>query len=141
MRAVLIALGNTLRRDDGVAHRAIELLGPVRGATVIDRIQLSPEIAEDIAEAGTVVFIDADLEAGETRIEPVAGPVARSSPLAHSVSPEEVLELSRRLFGFTGQAWLCRIPAQDFSAGEGLSELAERNAQVAAQLLRGVLDQ
>ena len=141
MRAFLIALGNVLRRDDGAAHRALDLLGPVRDATIIDRIQLSPEIAEDIAEADTVVFVDADMEAGETRIQPVTGPVASSSPLAHSMSPEEVLELSRRLFGFTGQAWLCRIPAEDFSAGEGLSELAERNAQVAAGLLRGVLNQ
>lgn len=141
MRAVLIALGNILRRDDGAAHRALELLGPVPDATIIDRIQLSPEMAEDIAEADTVVFIDADLEPGETRIEPVAGPVAFSSPLAHSMSPEEVLEMSRRLFGFTGQAWLCRIPAEDFSAGEGLSDLAERNAQKAAGLLRAVLNQ
>jgi hydrogenase maturation protease len=136
MEAVLIALGNVFRRDDGAARRALKLLGPVPGAKIFELIQLAPEISEDIAGADVVVFLDADLEPGPARLEP-AGPVPASpSPLAHALRPEEVVELSRRLFGFRGEAWLCRIPGEDFGEGEGLSERAAENARAAAALLR-----
>ncbi len=139
MRAALIALGSVLRRDDGAAHYALALLGPVPGVEILDLIQLTPEVALDISEAELAVFIDADTEAGETRLTPV-GPVPESpSPLAHSLRPEEVIELSRRLFGFRGQAWLCRIPGKDFGEGEGLTAECARNARRAAELLRGLL--
>ncbi len=139
MRVALVALGNPLRGDDGAAHRALELLGTIPGAKVLDLIQLGPEVADEIADSDLAVFIDADIEAGEARLTPV-GPVPPSpSPLAHALRPEEVVALSRQLFGFQGSAWLCRIPAQEFNAGEGLTPACEANARRAAQLLRRLL--
>lgn len=136
MAALLIAIGNVFRRDDGAARRVLELLGPLPGARTVEVMQLSPEMAEDIAAAGRVVFIDADVNPGPARLEPAGSPSASRSPLAHALHPEEALEYARRLYGFKGEAWICRVPGTDFSTGEGLSAEAETNAREAAGLIR-----
>jgi len=137
--AVLIAIGNAFRRDDGAARRVLELLGPLPGVAVLEVMQLSPELAEEIAAAERVVFIDADVNPGPARLEPAGPPPASRSPLAHALHPEETLEFARRLYGFRGQAWICRVPGTDFSTGEGLSKEAEANAAQAAGLIRALL--
>lgn len=134
---ILIAVGNTLRRDDGVAHRVLELLEPPAGVVTLACHQLTPELAEEIAPADTVIIIDADVAPGEPRLEKVEE--HPDNPLTHVVRPAELVELSRRLFSFRGNAWLCRVPGIDFGQGEGLSAEAEANARAAADLLRRFL--
>ncbi len=136
MRAVYIAIGNRLRRDDGAAQRVVEVLRPSAGAEVRLVHQLSPENAEWLEGKDTAVFIDASLSAGGVRLEPADPEDAAHSPLAHFLPPAAVVALARALYGFTGQAWLCHVPGADFGSGEGLSREAEANAQAAAALLR-----
>lgn len=131
-------MGNPMRRDDGVARRVLQLVGPVAGVATLEVMQLQPENAAEIAGYDRVVFVDADLEAGEPRIETLAEE-GSPSPLGHSLSPAEIVALSRRLFGFRGQALVCRIPGVDFSLGYGLSGAAEGNSIRAAELLRQAL--
>ncbi|HSB14030.1 MAG TPA: hydrogenase maturation protease [Bryobacteraceae bacterium] len=129
----LIAVGNTLRRDDGVAHRVLELLKPPAGVVVRSCHQLTPEMAEEIASADTVIIIDADVAPGEPRLEKVEE--RPDNPLTHVVRPAELVALSRRLFSFRGEAWLCRVPGIDFGQGSGLSPATEANACITAELL------
>ena len=78
-----------------------------------------------------VVFVDASVRAAtRPRLEPV-GPSA-GSPLTHVCSPGEIVALARSLFGFVGRAYLCHIPARDFSNSERLSARAQRFADQAA---------
>ncbi len=132
---LLVAIGNTLRRDDGAGARVLDLLGPVEGAAAAVCEQLTPELAEDVARADTVIFIDADVEVGPVRIEPLA---ATAAPLSssHSLSPGQLVAVAALLYSFRGEAWLCRVPGEDFGAGIGLSARAEANAACAARLLR-----
>lgn len=137
MRALLISLGNRLRRDDGVAHAVAELLG----ATDFESralLQLTPEIAEDIAGYDAVIFLDADARAAEPSIHTL-DESASVSALTHASSPKEIVGLSRTLFGFAGQALLCRIPVDDLSCGEGLSHRAREHAASAARKLKILL--
>jgi hydrogenase maturation protease len=136
---LIIAIGNTLRRDDGAAHRVVELLGEIPGARILTCHQLMPEMAEDIAAAARVVFVDADVEPGPARLEPLAETGAWSALGGHSVGPAEVVALASKLYGFQGEAWLCRVPGEDFGDGTGLSAAAEGNARQAAGLLREYL--
>jgi hydrogenase maturation protease len=136
MRAMFIAVGNALRRDDGVAHRVLDLLGPVANVVTHDVLQLMPEIAEEIAPAEVVVFIDAHTEPGRPRLEPVRGRSRSWSSLAHAMTPEELVALSGNLYGFRGECFLCHVPGVDFSEGESLTEEAEANAKAAAELLK-----
>ncbi len=126
-----LAIGNPLRRDDGVAARVLDLLPPTANRSVI---QLTPELACDIAGASTVVFIDSEATPGEVRLERIR---EDSDPqgLSHDFSPAALLQIARRIYGFAGEGWLCRIPVRDFGPGEGLSDEAEAAARAAADLL------
>ncbi len=128
---LLLALGNTLRRDDGVAARVVQLLPSCASRCVV---QLTPELASDIATASSVVFVDADSTRGEVRLERISeGSEPRG--LTHDLSPGALLRMARVLYGFAGEGWLCRIPVRDLSVGEGLSDEAEAAARSAADLL------
>ncbi len=128
-----IASGNTLRRDDGVAHHALSLLEGIEKLAVL---QLYPELSHEIAQFDAVFFLDADASGGAPRIEPVGHSPLRA-PLSHGSSAEEIVLLARSLYGFTGSAWLCRIPVDDFDYGEGLSLEARQCAQRAVALIVG----
>lgn len=130
MPALVIAIGNSMRRDDGVAHI-------VKTRPGIDKrlvLQLAPEIAEEIAGYDTVVFIDADINAKQVRIERIQ-PGPAPSALTHILRPWEIITLSRALFGFLGEAYACHIPVTDLSAGEGLSPRAAQFAKQASEEL------
>jgi len=131
----LVAVGNPLRRDDGAAHRVLELLGELPGVASRAVLQLSPEMAADIAGARITVFIDADAQPGEPRLEPVETPRAPAA-WPHSLAPAELVAIAERLYGFRGAAWLCRVPGADFAIGDGLDPQTEGNARVAAALIR-----
>lgn len=118
-RTLLVAIGNPLRRDDGIAHAALRQWN-AQDAEKLSVIQLTPELAETIAAFDTVIFLDANVTADRITIEPVSAEPPLPS-LSHASSPAEVAALARSLYGFRGEALVCRLPATDFSFGEGLS--------------------
>ena len=138
MKILCIAIGNSLRGDDGVAHRIAERLERSAGVEVRSVLQLAPEDASEVAHAEVVVFIDADVDATEPSIEPVITAGLRGTPLLHSLRPCEVVWFAERLFGFAGRAYLCRVPVEAFE-GEGLTAVAEAGAAGAVVLLHGLV--
>jgi hydrogenase maturation protease len=135
MRSTVIAVGNILRRDDGVAHRVLDLLGPRTGVSRRGVLQLTPEIAAEIANSGLVFFLDADPGAVRPYLAPVEADPGRRTPTAHSMTPAEVILLARHLYGFAGTASLCHLPAADLSEGRTLTPEAEAGARAAAHLI------
>jgi len=143
MRTLLIACGNPLRRDDGAASEALRFLAQAPNRVLRVVHQLTPEIAEEIAGFDRVVFLDADAGAPRVTIERLVPTRSRDvpmprSPLTHAANPAEIVALSCGLFGFHGKAFLCRIPARDFSADAGLSRNAALFAQQAADALENL---
>lgn len=138
MRTLLISCGNSLRRDDGAAHQVLQLLAPSPSRVFRAVQQLTPELAEELAPFDRVVILDADVASNSLAIEPLSAATSRS-PLAHFSLPAEIVSLSRALFGFTGEAFLCRIPAHDFSSGASLSAAARQFAAEAAVQLENLL--
>lgn len=130
-RVLAIACGNTLRRDDGVAHYLLELLDGVEKRA---SLQLSPEIAQEIAGFEIVFFLDADAEASRPAVTPVDGEFARQ-PFTHHARAAEIVHLAASLYGFIGEAFLCRIPVTDLDYGEGLTADARGFAKQAAALI------
>jgi hydrogenase maturation protease len=123
MPALVIAIGNRLRRDDGVSACVRTPPGVERR----DVLQLTPEMAEEMASYDAVIFVDADVTTTQLRIEPL-DPAPAPSPLTHVLRPATVVALARTLFGFSGDAFICRIPVSDLSEGEGLSRRTARFA-------------
>ena len=135
MYSLAISIGNPSRRDDGVAHQVLKELN----CDALSAIQLLPETAGKLARYDTVVFIDADPRAEDVTIEiikdePCAG------PFTHQLSPAALVSLARELFRFNGKAYLCRIPVNDLSVGEGISRPARRFARRAAKFLAPLLE-
>jgi len=130
-----IAIGNPLRGDDGVALRALLLISPQPGLRLIETHQLLPELAADIAAADTVCFLDADPNCSEVTIVAIEPEPARAMTLAHHLSIADMLTLAIRLYGFSGQAFQCHIPAKQLQHGSKLSLSAEKAACQAAKII------
>jgi hydrogenase maturation protease len=77
-RCLILACGNTLRGDDGVglwlAEWAERRFAGMDGVRVVARQQWTPELAEDVACADSVLFIDCSVDSapGSVRVMPVA---------------------------------------------------------------------
>lgn len=120
---LVIGYGNALRRDDG-AGTAVAAQLPARrpGARILTVPQLVPEIADAIAKAGIVVFVDAGAgrppgEVTTRRVWPSETP-----PLGHAMTPGALMALSQALYDRCPPAYLVTIGADDFSIGPGLSD-------------------
>jgi len=139
MRALVVAIGNRLRADDGVAHRVADMLQVPR-ATVRRVHQLTPEIAAEMQDVDTVVFLDADPEAEDPALERIDRPVETSGSLSHSMTPETLVTMASRLYNFHGEAWICRLYARDFSPSTEISPGAASHLEKAAQLVQQLLE-
>ncbi len=128
MPALVITIGNPLRRDDGVAHHVRIPRGIEKRAV----LQLTPELASQIAPYDAVIFIDADVSLQAPRMKEIHS-TTRASRLTHVSTPHEIVALARALYRFTGRAFVCRIPVTDLGAGEGLSRQARRSAERAGR--------
>jgi hydrogenase maturation protease len=135
---LLFAIGNPQRGDDSVASEVCALVGQ-GDWKVIETMELMPEMADDVAGAERLVFIDADYRGGEPSISPLSPVACHPGPMTHSLRPSDLVAVARRLYGFKGPAWLLRVPGTDFGLGCPLSKTARTNARLAALLLSDLL--
>jgi hydrogenase maturation protease len=130
---LIVAYGNPMRCDDGLAWRAAERLeGKFSGTNVeILRVhQLAPEMAEDITRCDTVIFVDAasadggNGNPGEVRCLEVG--LSEGLPrFSHQLSPGAVVALGRQLYGASPRAFAVTLTGQCFDHGESLSPMVE----------------
>jgi hydrogenase maturation protease len=102
---------------------------------VIARQQWTPELAEEIAAAGAVLFLDCSIAAapGELRLSPVEPAKSDAEPGTHHLGAAELLALSRGLYAtLPREAMLLTIGAGSTELGERFSD-AVRAALPAAQ--------
>ena len=121
---LVIAYGNPLRSDDGVAWQAAEQLRrelPV-SAQIVCVHQLTPELAEAASRAETVVFLDAarNGDPGTVRCDAVL-PGPSDIRFSHHLTPAEVMTLCRDLYSAKPRAFLVSVNGQNFAHGEKLS--------------------
>jgi hydrogenase maturation protease len=103
-RCLILACGNTLRGDDGVglwlAEWAEKRFSEQPGVRVIADHQWTPELAEDVARAQSVLFIDCSLdsEAGSLHLMPVVPAPSGPEHNTHHLVASELLALGRELY-------------------------------------------
>jgi hydrogenase maturation protease len=124
-RILVIAYGNPLRCDDGLAWRAAEDLSQSDLPGDIEVIacqQLTPELALAASHASTVLFIDATLTGvpGELVCAPLR-PQRQSNAFSHDFSPEAILTLTQELYGTCPEAFTISLCGESFDHGEVLS--------------------
>jgi hydrogenase maturation protease len=140
---LVIGFGNTLRGDDGVGPHVAGIVASweLPGLRSMVATQLTPELAEPVAAAERVVFVDARLDTGRGTIK--VAPVGLSNSQAmsgHFCDPRFLLSLARSVYGSDPQAWLITIPTADFSLRESLSPLAKRGVEAALARIRAMLN-
>ena len=126
-RVLVIAYGNPLRCDDGVAWQAAEEIRRKLPslAEVVCVHQLAPELAEEISRAGTVIFLDAtgNGDPGKVVCQAVSEDPAQSR-FSHHLAPAQVLALCDQLYQAKPRGFLISISGECFDHGEGLSPAA-----------------
>jgi len=142
-RVLVIGCGNALRRDDGLGIEAIERLrrrwtdapGDVEFLTVP---QLLPELAEPVAAAEEVIFVDARYGGtpGRVRCRALSGTASAPGVLGHHVDPEWILSLARAAYGRAPAGFVFSVDGATFAQGEALSAPVRRALPRLLSLLR-----
>jgi hydrogenase maturation protease len=141
-RCLILACGNTLRGDDGIgpflAEWAEQRFSGQAGVRVIARQQWTPELAEEIAVAGSVLFIDCSIQssAGSVEVFPVE-PAAPAQGLAtHHLGAAELLDLGRELYNSLPRcALLLTVGAASTELSEEFSDAVKAAIPEACRLL------
>jgi len=155
---LVIGYGNTLRGDDGVGPRVAEAIEKLNlpGVRTLVCQQLSPEYADPVSRAHTVVFVDAELIEGYTlkvagsessslqpstcNFQPIRWrklePGESSQIMAHAADPRTMLALARDVFGRAPEAWWLTIPAVDLGFREELSPEVRRGFDEAVKKIQ-----
>jgi Ni,Fe-hydrogenase maturation factor len=153
-RCLILACGNTLRGDDGVgpwlAEWAENTFRSETDVRVLARQQWTPELAEDIAHADSVLFVDASLTSApgsvglsrlelrggsrlelslEWRGELRVGPAHAQGLATHHLGAPELLALADELFNSLPRAALL------LTIGTGSTELGEAFSDAVAAAL------
>jgi hydrogenase maturation protease len=124
-RILVVAYGNPLRSDDGLAWHVAEELSRLdlpEGVEIVTRHQLTPELAQAVSEASYVLFLDAARpgvpgEIVSTQIRPQK----QSSVFTHEFSPASILGAAKELYGHCPEALALSLVGECFDHGEGLS--------------------
>ena len=125
-RCLILACGNTLRGDDGVglwlAEWAEQRFSAQPGVRVIADHQWTPELAEDVARAHFVLFIDCSLDskAGSLHLMPVVPAPDGPEHNTHHLGASELLALGHELYNSLPRE------ALQLTIGAGSTELGDK---------------
>ena len=128
--ALIVAYGNPLRSDDGLAWRAADALAPKFSESDVEIFrlhQLTPELADTVRNFGTVIFVDAAScdashdKPGMIRLEEVRGGTSEPARFSHVLSPTKVLDLALQLYRASPRAFIITVTGEKFGHGDSLS--------------------
>ncbi len=132
---LIFGYGNPGRGDDGlgpaIAER-IELLERP-GIVVETPMQLNLEDAALVAEAKSVLFIDADVSLQAPFALREAAPAGRIEFTSHAMSPGALLAVCADYFAPPPPAWVLSVKGVEFGVGEGMSREAAENLEAALE--------
>jgi len=132
IRCLILACGNTTRSDDGVgpylAEWAAERFRNNADVRVVSRQQWTPELAEEVAAADSVLFVDSSVSStpGHVRLIPVEAKAGNSGVATHHLDAHELLGLTQALYGSrSAHAMLLTVGTGSTEFGETFSERVE----------------
>lgn len=151
-KTILIGWGNPDRQDDGVAWHVLRAVAVRLGLPVPDSyeapfecghekveflflLQLTPELAEEIAGYERVVFIDAAVggTSGEIRQGSMTAGETHLPVLSHHLSPEALTVLAKSLYGAQIEALLLTVTGTEFQFSRVLSAGVQEAVPQAAE--------
>lgn len=143
---LVVAVGNPDRGDDGVGAAVVAAVveraladGRLPGFEVRSVLQLTPELAADVAAASVVVVVDARVGAlpgrvGWAPVEP-DGAGGTGGALSHHLAPGALVGLAALAYGRVPPAFAVTVGAASFEAGTGLSPAVEAAVEPAVEMV------
>src|SRR5512139_1095268 len=151
VRTLIIGYGNFDRQDDGVAWHVLAEVASRLGCAVplspeeefppnggrpdfIFELQLTPELAETIAQYKRVCFVDAHTGAvpHDVNVSAIAAEF-QASPLTHHLTPQSLLTFAQTLYDVRPEAILVSVRGYQFGFERELSPLTAQLAEEAAE--------
>ena len=136
-QALIIGIGNPLRRDDGLGWAVSEQLARdgLPGCDIQTVYQLTPELAQPMAAARLVVMIDASHEGapGELDVRVLASGAAPGAVGTHYTTPEELAALTAAVYGCCLPVVVVTMTGADFGLGEQCSPLVAQHIPLVSQ--------
>jgi hydrogenase maturation protease len=145
MHYLVIGYGNTLRSDDGagqiVANQIASWCLPrVRSLAVH---QLTPELAEDIANADTVIFVDAVISSKQNSEKIEIKTIECDDQylnLGHTGNPRSLLYLSKIIYNKIPKVYWILIPAINFEFGEKISDITKKGVEQSLKKIESIIN-
>jgi len=153
-QTLVIGYGNPDRQDDGVAWHILhalavrldlpapdsyeDLFPPNDRLDFVFNLQLTPEMAEEIAPYEQVCFVDAHTGsiARQVQLVPLEGRF-QHSPFTHHLTPQSLLSMCQALYGKTPQAVLLSVRGYQF---EFERQLSNETAALVPEALELILE-
>ena len=125
-RVLVIGYGNPLRGDDGLGWSAANALAEAvqnDRVRIMACIQLTPDLAESIAQVDRVIFIDAsnDLPPGQLRVERLTPAARAEESWTHDFEPRSLLLCAQRLYGRLPEALMITMGGASFDCRDEMS--------------------
>lgn len=145
-KVLIVGYGNSLRSDDGVGVAVAEALAEQyrddADVRVMAAIQLTPELASDIADAQHVLFVDAAAEGRPGTIQKFPITAGDTGQLqTHHCTPGALLHLADQLYDRAADAMLLTISAESFEPGPKLSSPVEERVPDAIALAKRLVSE
>ncbi len=143
-KILIIGYGNTLRGDDGVGYKIAEIIEQwnLDNITSLSVHQLTPDLAEKISQADTVIFIDAipvtDINTAEIDIKTISIN-SKINNLGHHNNPEQLLSLTQAIYQKVPQAYWILVPAINFNFSEEFSPTTQKYVTLALEEIKIIL--
>jgi hydrogenase maturation protease len=145
MNFLIVGYGNTLRSDDGAGQIVAERVAAwnlpnVRSLAVH---QLTPELAAELANADTVVFVDAVTSSKQKSEKVTLKTLSFDDSLlnvGHISNPRSLLHLSKSIYNKTPQAYWILIPAINFEFGEKVSKLTKEGIEQSLEKIQQIIN-
>lgn len=123
MKRLVVAFGNSLRKDDGISFILLDMLkNELKNTDFISKFQILPEDLIFYAGYNKVYFVDADLSIEEGRV--VVGNVddlVDKSPDYHGINISDLYQLGIKLGIIKGSWYIISIGVKDLGYGENIS--------------------
>jgi hydrogenase maturation protease len=139
-RVLIIGFGNPLRSDDGIGWIAADQLRDQIEDSEIEILtchQLHPELADRIADAQRVIFIDASIgdRPGMLEVQSIASVPYSPGSFSHQLDPARLLACTWELYRHSPEAFVVTVTGEDFGYGSNLTSTV---AALVPSLVAGV---
>lgn len=130
---LVIGYGNELRSDDVVGKKLADIIATWKNPCLRSLAvhQLTPELAEELATVDIAIFIDAYPATDAKEVEIIPLEIATSLTLGHICEPPILLAIASAIYGDYPQAWLVKVPGENFEIGDRISPFARESMKQA----------